>query len=326
MSAAERLARFLWRMGETRLRAPAAAVDTRDAIRAPEETALRFRKDRAAASPRRSSSSTRGAASTIVGTHPRRAADALHSSRCEEPVGWSPRDRAMELPVPARHLEGGARARRGVHASSSKPREPDAADRARDRADRARRAGLPPGVLQRPARPRASQAGAGARAARRASDKIAFTGSGPRSVARSGEAAGTIKRVTLELGGKSAQHRVRRRRPRRGASKGAFNADLLQQGRGLRRGLAPARRASRSTTRSWRSSPSAPTQVVLGDPRDKTTRMGPVDLSRSRWTACSRYVESGTQRGRAARRPAAGAREVNGGEGLTSSGRRSSTA
>ena len=71
-------------------------------------------------------------------------------------------------------------------------------------------------------------------------DKIAFTGS--TAVGREiGEKAGrALKRVTLELGGKSPNIILPGRRPRRGGE-GRLPGDLLQHRPGLQRRLAPVR-------------------------------------------------------------------------------------
>ena len=103
-------------------------------------------------------------------------------------------------------------------------------------------AGLPEGVLN-------VVAGPGSVCGRRLVEhpdvaKIAFTGSTEvgRGIAR--DAAGTIKRVTLELGGKSANVIFARRRPREGGRRGAAGG-VRQRGPGLLRALADPRRARR---------------------------------------------------------------------------------
>ena len=75
--------------------------------------------------------------------------------------------------------------------------------------------------------------------------------------------AGSGKKLSLELGGKSAVHRLRRRRPRQRRRRRG-RRDLVQPGPGLLRRLAPAgagrdRRAaaSRSCARAWRRCASA---------------------------------------------------------------------
>ena len=72
--------------------------------------------------------------------------------------------------------------------------------------------------------------------------KVAFTGSTEVGRSIAAGAAQTIKRVTLELGGKSAEHRVRRRRPRGGRRRGAGRG-VRQRRPGLLRALAHPRRA-----------------------------------------------------------------------------------
>ena len=79
-------------------------------------------------------------------------------------------------------------------------------------------------------------------------DKVAFTGSTEVGKLIVQAAAGNLKKVTLELGGKSPEHRVRRRRPgRRDRRRG--QRDLLQPRPVLLRRLAAVRRSRASSTR-----------------------------------------------------------------------------
>ena len=113
-------------------------------------------------------------------------------------------------------------------------------------AELAREAGLPPGVFNVvPGQRR--RAPAPPLVAHPAVDKISFTGSTEvgREIMRG--AADTIKRVTLELGGKSPNI-VFADADLDAAVKGRLQRHLLRQGRGLRRRLAAVRRAARSTT------------------------------------------------------------------------------
>jgi acyl-CoA reductase-like NAD-dependent aldehyde dehydrogenase len=171
-------------------------------------------------------------------------------------------------------------------------------------------AGLPPGVLQ--VLPGAGS-GAGMALVRHAGvDKIAFTGSTEvgRTVLR--EAAGTMKRVTLELGGKSPNI-VFADADVEAAIKGAFSGIFYNKGevcaagsrlfveRGIRDRVV-SELASRADA------------VTLGDPREKGTRMGPV-VSAAQLDSVLGYIEAGKREGA---RVAAGGRradEVNAGKG-----------
>ena len=110
-------------------------------------------------------------------------------------------DHALELPADDRLLEGGAGAGRRQH-DRAEARRADPADRARAREDRARGRAAG-GRAQR--RRRAGQSVCGRRLVEHPDvAKIAFTGSTEVGRGIAAGAAATIKRVTLELGGKSA--------------------------------------------------------------------------------------------------------------------------
>ena len=88
-------------------------------------------------------------------------------------------------------------------------------------------------------------------------------------------AAGNLKKVTLELGGKSPEHRLRRRR-HRSRGRGRGERDLLQPRSVLR---APARACSCSRTGSTRSSTGVAEiakSIKLGPGMDADTQMGPL--------------------------------------------------
>ena len=101
-------------------------------------------------------------------------------------------------------------------------------------------AGLPEGVLQ-------ILPGKGSVVGQRfvahpAVRKVCFTGSTEVGRAVMAGCAAQVKRVTLELGGKSRQHRLRRRRPRAGRRPGARTASSTTRA-GLLRPLAHLGRA-----------------------------------------------------------------------------------
>ena len=115
-----------------------------------------------------------------------------------------------------------------------------------------------------------------------------------------------VKRVALELGGKSRQRDPRRRRP---ASRRSPTASPSASS-------TPARPAPRSRGCSCRASKlaeaeaiaaAAAEQATLGDPFDEATRLGPLvsDAQRERVRG---YIQQGRGGGREARRPAAPSR------------------
>ena len=105
--------------------------------------------------------------------------------------------------------------------------------------------------------------------------KIGFTGSTEvgREVMRG--AAGTIKRVTLELGGKSANVDLRGRRPRARRRRGAVRG-LRQRGPGLLRALAGSWSSGRPTTSSSSCSSTRRARSASAIRRDERTEMGPL--------------------------------------------------
>jgi acyl-CoA reductase-like NAD-dependent aldehyde dehydrogenase len=171
-------------------------------------------------------------------------------------------------------------------------------------------AGLPPGVLQ--ILPGAGS-GAGMALVRHPGvDKVAFTGSTDVGKTILREAAATLKRVSVELGGKSPNI-VFADADQEAAIRGAFNGIFYNKGEvcaagsrlfveeSIHEGFV-AQLAERADA------------VVLGDPREKGTRMGPV-VSSGQLDAVLGYIASGKSDGA---RVAAGGRrasEVNGGKG-----------
>jgi len=171
-------------------------------------------------------------------------------------------------------------------------------------------AGLPPGVLQ-------VLTGSGSKLGRAlvrhpGVDKIAFTGSSEvgRSLMR--EAAGTLKRLSLELGGKSPNI-VFADADLEAAVRGAFTGIFYNKGEVCAAGSrllveravydeVVSKLAERAET------------TPLGDPTDKATRMGPL-VSASQMETVLGYIEKGRSEG--ARLVAGGRRasEVNSGRG-----------
>ncbi len=171
-------------------------------------------------------------------------------------------------------------------------------------------AGLPPGVLQ--VLPGAG-AGAGLALVRHAGvDKIAFTGSTSVGKTILREAAATLKRVSVELGGKSPNI-VFADADQEAAMRGAFNGIFYNKGEVCAAGSRLF--VQKSIHDDFVAQLAERTDaIVLGDPREKGTRMGPV-VSAGQMDTVLGYIASGKKDG--ARIAAGGRRasEVNGGRG-----------
>ena len=192
-------------------------------------------------------------------------------------------DRALELPAGDRLLEGGPGARGRQH-RRAQARRADAADGGRAGAHRAR---------GRAAGGRAQRdPGPGRVCGNRLVEhpdvaKIAFTGSTEVGRAIAAGAAQTIKRVTLELGGKSANvvfadADLERRRG------GGPGRRVRQRRAGLLRALADPRRAQRDR-RLHGGARARRHRDRVGDPLDEATQMGPLISAGQRETVAS-YV------------------------------------
>ena len=172
-------------------------------------------------------------------------------------------------------------------------------------------AGLPPGVLQILPGPGSSVGMALVRHA--GVDKVAFTGSTEvgRMVVR--EAAGTIKRVTVELGGKSPNV-VFADADLDGALRGALTGIFYNKGEVCAAGSRLLVERSVHDQLVEKLAEKAD-QLTLGDPREKGTRMGPV-VSRKQMEHVLRCIDAGRQEG--AKVVAGGGRadQVNGGKGF----------
>ena len=171
-------------------------------------------------------------------------------------------------------------------------------------------AGLPPGVLQVLS---GAGSGAGMALVRHAGvDKVAFTGSTEVGKTILREAASTLKRVSVELGGKSPNI-VFADADQEAALRGAFNGIFYNKGEVCAAGSRLF--VEKSIHDSFVAQLAERTDaIVLGDPREKGTRMGPV-VSAGQLDTVLGYVASGTEDG--ARIAAGGRRasEVNGGKG-----------
>src|SRR5262245_55207271 len=171
-------------------------------------------------------------------------------------------------------------------------------------------AGLPPGVLQ--VLPGAGS-GAGMALVRHPGvDKIAFTGSTEVGKTILREAAGSLKRVSVELGGKSPNI-VFADADLDAALRGAFTGIFYNKGEVCAAGsrLFVEKSIHGEFVQELAKRADA---VVLGDPREKTTRMGPV-ISSNQMDTVLGYIAAGQKEG--ARLAAGGRRaeEVNGGKG-----------
>jgi aldehyde dehydrogenase (NAD+) len=171
-------------------------------------------------------------------------------------------------------------------------------------------AGLPPGVLQ--ILPGSGSHAGMALVRHPGVDKVAFTGSTEvgKSILR--EAAGTLKRVTVELGGKSPNI-VFADADQEAALKGAFSGIFYNKGEvcaaGSRLFVEESIHEKFVAALAERAD-----AVVLGDPREKGTRMGPV-VSAGQLDTVLGYIAAGKSEGA---RVASGGRradEINGGKG-----------
>ena len=171
-------------------------------------------------------------------------------------------------------------------------------------------AGLHPGVLQ--ILPGAGS-GAGMALVRHPGvDKVAFTGSTEVGKTILREAAGSLKRVSVELGGKSPNI-VFADADQEAALRGAFTGIFYNKGEVCAAGsrLLVERSIHESFVAQLAERADA---IVLGDPREKTTRMGPV-ISSGQMDTVLGYIADGQKDG--AKLAAGGRRatDVNGGKG-----------
>ena len=117
----------------------------------------------------------------------------------------------------------------------------------------------------------------------------------PRSARRSpGRSPAPRKRVTLELGGKARQHRVRRRADRPGR-RGHRQRHLLQPGPRLLRRVATAGAGERRR-RGRRPAEAAAGTLRLGDPLDKNTDIGAIN-SAAQLARITELVDAGEDEG-----------------------------
>jgi acyl-CoA reductase-like NAD-dependent aldehyde dehydrogenase len=171
-------------------------------------------------------------------------------------------------------------------------------------------AGLPPGVLQ--ILPGAGS-GAGIALVRHPGvDKVAFTGSTAVGKTILREAASTLKRVSVELGGKSPNI-VFADADLEAATRGAFNGIFYNKGEVCAAGSRLF--VEKSIHDSFVAQLVERTEaIVLGDPKEKGTRMGPV-VSANQLDVVLGYIASGTADGAHLAAGGRRASEINHGKG-----------
>ena len=208
-------------------------------------------------------------------------------------------DHPLELPA----ADGGVEARPGaglrLH-GRAEARRADAAVRAAAR--RADAGGRAPG-RRRQHRHRLRRDAGAALAAHADVDKVAFTGSTEVGKLIVQAAAGNLKRVSLELGGKSpnivfADADLEQRDRRRGAARSSSTTASA---------AAPARGCTcrrTSTTRSSRASPTRQRRSSSAPGIDPDTEMGPL-VSEEQFDRVLGYLEAGRERGGNGAQPAA---------------------
>jgi acyl-CoA reductase-like NAD-dependent aldehyde dehydrogenase len=153
-------------------------------------------------------------------------------------------------------------------------------------------AGVPPGVLNVVAGP-GSAIGMGM-VRHPGIDKIAFTGSTSVGVEVMREAATTMKRVSLELGGKSPNI-IFADSDLKAATRGALGGIFYNKGEVCAAGsrLLVEKTAYDEVCAALVESAK---KLTLGDPREKTTRMGPV-VSAEQQASVMKYIETGKKEG-----------------------------
>lgn len=135
-------------------------------------------------------------------------------------------------------------------------------------------------------------------------DAVSFTGSAPVGTAIARDAAATLKRLTLELGGKSVQLYLEDSLHRAAAGARGVLDGIAGQGCSLpTRMLVPEDRRAEVT----RAVVAMATSIKAGDPRDPTTTLGPV-ISAAQRDRCAAFVaaaqEHGAEVASGGRRPA----------------------
>jgi aldehyde dehydrogenase (NAD+) len=171
-------------------------------------------------------------------------------------------------------------------------------------------AGLPEGVLNVVTGPGGKVGMAMVRDPR--VDKIAFTGSTEVGKQIMREAAGTLKRLSLELGGKSPNI-VFADADMEAAARGAMTGIFYNKGEVCAAGSRLFVEAKIHDEFMSKLTDKVKT-LKVGDPMDKSTRMGPV-VSKAQMETVLSYIESGKQEG--AQLVAGGARaNVGGGKGF----------
>ena len=139
-------------------------------------------------------------------------------------------------------------------------------------------------------------------------DKVAFTGSTEVGKLIVQAAAGNLKKVTLELGGKSPNV-VFADADLDTAIPGAANAIFFNHGQCCAAGLAAVRGAELLRRGARRASPSTPSKIKVGPGLDPETEMGPL-VSQEQLDRVTGYLDSGDEEGAKA---VAGGKAMSGG-------------
>lgn len=125
-------------------------------------------------------------------------------------------------------------------------------------------------------------------------DMMSFTGSTRAGTAVARAAAATVKRVTLELGGKSANIILDDADLERAVS-GGVDGVMMNSGQSCNaptRMLVPEKLHDRAAELAR----AAAAAIVVGDPNDPTTKIGPL-VSEAQWTRVQRFIELGIEQG-----------------------------
>jgi aldehyde dehydrogenase (NAD+) len=125
-------------------------------------------------------------------------------------------------------------------------------------------------------------------------DMVSFTGSTRAGIEVARAAAPTVKRVSQELGGKSAEHHPRRRRLR-GGDRRRHDGLRDEQRPVVQRAHAHAR-AALAPDEAVAIAKATAESISVGDPAAATTRIGPV-VSEAQWNKIQGLIQKGIDEG-----------------------------
>ena len=203
-------------------------------------------------------------------------------------------DHPVELPA----ADGGVEARPGARVRQHRRAQARRADAAHGAAPR--RAAPGGGRARRASSTSCPGFGetAGARARPpSAIDKVAFTGSTEVGKEIIASRAGTLKRVSLELGGKSPEHRLRRRRHVEAAVQGALIGVFFNQGQVCCAGHAALRRGEAARRVRRRARRSAAQRHEAGARAGARRAGGPAGVSKEQLERVTGYLDVGKKEG-----------------------------